>query len=208
MRRFAHRRTHKPNAAAAAAASAAVSGEPVPSTSQVRLEDYALQPKHDSKPKKRAPGTIKMPAAIAQPVALSLGRNKQYTQLPNLPASIHPGVPAWNALWSGPGEQPRTALQLDAHTRALVQPHGWLSPGSMFGDDEGPSMHHARRAAQHATWRQDVLPRLVPAMLRVSHGLPVEVTPEELCFCGRARACTIVLADWDGQCVLDIGGIH
>lgn len=198
MRRFSHRTTHKANAAAAAAASAVLSGESVPSTSQVRLEDYALQPKQDKK-KKRAPGTMKLPAAIAQPIALSLGRNKQFTQRARLPDSIHPGVPAWNALWRGRGEQPANALRLDAHTRSLVQPHGWLSPDSPFRDEPGPSVHHARRAAQHSTWRDDVIPRLVPAILRVRHGLPVDLPAEELCVCARASACTVVLADWDGK---------
>lgn len=199
MRRFSHRRTHKPNPVAAAAASAHVTGEPVPSTSKATLDDYALQPKESTKKKKRAPGTMKMPAAVAQPIVLSLGRSKQYTQRQDLPASVHPGVPAWNALFAAPGTQPSRTLRLDASTRALVEPEGWHSPGSN-ADDHELSAHQARRAAQHRTWRDDVLPRLAPLLLRVTHGLAPDIPVEELCMCNRSTLCNIVLADWDGMC--------
>ncbi|KZV84032.1 hypothetical protein EXIGLDRAFT_624856 [Exidia glandulosa HHB12029] len=71
----------------------------------------------------------------------------------------------------------------------------------MIGQVEGVSRHHRKRVAQHFTWRDVVIPSLVPVYfeVRAARGQrDHHVRTGGTCSCASSRALTVQLADWDG----------
>lgn len=156
-------------------------------------------PLKDAPKRKRQPGEPKLPKAIAQPIAMKAGRT-EFVQRDPLPTSAFGGPSAMAAFFAPRHKRYDAAMWLDDDTHDLVDPNAYtLASNYVAPPSPNRARHRVRRAAQHATWRDNVVPTLIPTYLRYVHGKAglQDLVP---CSCSRQRRLVVILADWDGEC--------
>ncbi|KZV96305.1 hypothetical protein EXIGLDRAFT_765408 [Exidia glandulosa HHB12029] len=165
---------------------------------------FALLPSDEVPRARRKRHAPKLPAAARryEDVVLVVG-NKKYKQRQGLPPSSIPGVSAFDAFFSRTNEREKQIFS----ERALEYLIPFDDPDyhgpviNVLAQAEGISRHHRKRIAQHFTWRDIIIPSLVPTYFEVQAAQGTSSRPAggnvAVCTCSRQRSQTVLLADWD-----------